>query len=801
MKYGRFSNDGREYVINRMDIPRPWINYLSNDHYCALVSHTGGGYSFYESSGYDRVLREYPGETLFGGRPGRYLYIQDLETGEHWSPNGNNISKFKAWECRHGLGYTKISTLRSEIECKITYFVPLHDNCEVWMVRLKNKSGQKRRLSAIPYVEWCLGNFSFDLIERSFANLFNEVTFEDGIIFTTKRYWDTPVARRRTSDRLYSLNPNLAWDKYAFMTANFPVDSFDCLKEKFIGLNHSWLEPIALKQSKLSNSLANGEELIGALKHNFELQPEEEKNFVVLVGIAFRKEEAKALASKYNSWEKTFAELERLKKHWETYLELVKVETPDKDFDLSVNIWNKYQALIIARWSRMDSAYIGGGSIFGFRDTCQDILSVLPVDLRWAKERTILVLKHQFQDGRCLHNWDPRTNLGTDSGHSDDHLWLVLAIINYLKESGDFSFLNELVKFYDGGPGTVYQHMIRAIEYALSMRSLEVGGFGISLMGAADWNDGLDQVGKEGIGESVMTTEFLCWMLQEVAEVAKFQGDEKLSKRYLAEYQDLKKKLNLLCWDGEWYIRAINDRREILGSSRCDEGKIYLNAQSWAVMSGVATGERAITCMDAVKEHLDTKYGPVLLAPAYSKPDANIGIITRFAPGTKENAAIFNHSVSWAIIAECILGRGERAYEYFKKTSFIERGKEPDIYKVEPYVYAEFVYGPDSVSFGQGSFTWTTGTAAWMWRVCLDWILGIRPGLTGLRIDPCIPPHWKGYKVRRCFRNSVYEITVKNPHQVSKGVKEVKIDGKRARSNLLPVFGDSRTHKVEVVMG
>ncbi len=709
--------------------------------------------------------------------------------------------EISSYECRHGQGYTKVSVTQNDIEGSITYFVPLHDNCELWMVRLKNKDKNRRKLSLFTYVEWCLGNYAFDLIERNFANLFNEISFEDNIFFATKRYWNLPVPRRRARDKLFSLNTNLAWDKFAFLTASFKVDGFDGLKEKFVGMYNSWLNPKGVVEGKCTNSLGDGEDIVGVLQHDFELEPEEEKKFVIILGVVFEKKDASGITQKFDTWEKAEIEFERLKRYWNHYIQSLIVETPDKDFDLQVNVWNKYQAWVIARWSRMDSYYIGGGSILGFRDTCQDIMGILPTNLRWAKERTILVIEHQFQDGSCLHNWDPRTNLSTKTGHSDDPLWLIITIINYLKESGNWSFLNELVKFYDAPPATVYSHMIKALDYALSMRSSELAGFGISLMGAADWNDGLDQVGKEGIGESIMTTEFLCWMLLEVAEVCRRNGDKEMMERYLSEYKRMKEKLNFLCWDGRWYIRATNDKGEILGSEKNEEGKIYINAQTWAVMSKVAEKERAIQCLDSVKEHLDTEYGPLMFAPAYKEPDPDIGIITRFSPGTKENAAIFNHTVCWAIVAECMIGRGDRAYEYFKKTSFIERGKEPDIYKVEPYVYAEFVYGPDSIDFGQGSFTWTTGTAAWMWRVCVDWILGVRPELDGLKIDPCIPSGWRKYRVRRQFRGSEYDIFVTNPHGICKGVQKIVVDGQDIKGNLLPVFTDGKVHKVEVVMG
>lgn len=799
-RYGRFSEDGKEYIIERVDIPKAWINYLSNEKYCAMLSHTGGGYSFYESSGYDRIIREYTGDTLYIDKPGRAIFVRDQDSGEYWTLNGHPVhGPSDNWQCRHGLGYSVVENEKNGIKASTLYFVPVDDPVETWIVSLTNTGSVPRKLSVFPCVEWCLGNYAFDLMERAFACLFNEPDYEDGVIFATKRFWNLPVARRRAGDRMFSSNTNLAWDKYAFMSTSYEPVGFEVLRENFYGRYRSWINPLTVEKGVCTNQIADGREVVGVLQGDMTLEPGETVEFTVNIGVAFEKHEATILAKKYHSLTRARAEFERLKGFWANYLEHVHIETPADSFNTSVNIWNKYQAWVIARWSRMDSYYIGGGSILGFRDTCQDIISMLPIDIHWSRQRTMLVTEHQFQDGSCLHNWDPRTNLCTKTGHSDDPLWLVMAIVNYVKESGEWGFLDELVRFYDGGPRSVYQHLLRGLDYSINMTSHEISGLGISLMGAGDWNDGLDQVGNDGIGESVMTTEFLCWMLKEVAEICSRRNDEKMARKYMTQYHKLKDRLNFLAWDGEWYIRATNDNREVIGSAQNAEGRIYINSQTWAVMSGVAEGERAITCMDSLKRHLDTRYGPLLLAPAYEDPNSSVGIITRFAPGTKENATVFCHTVAWTIIAECMLGRADQAFEYWRKTSFMERGENPDVYRAEPYVYAEFVYGPASPFFGEGSFTWTTGTAAWMWRACLDWIIGVRPHYDGLMIDPCVPG-WKEFSIRRQFRGAVYEIVIKNPNGVQKGVAEIKLDGKRIDGNTIPSLNQG-THYVEVLMG
>lgn len=791
MDYGHFSDDGKEYIITRPDTPVPWINYLFNNKYCALVSQTGGGYSFFMGSGYDRILRAFPGDMVQKDRPGRYIYIRDNDTGEYWSLNWQPVqANPDFWECRHGLGFTEIETRYDNITGKITYFVPRRDNLEVWKVKIKNAGKNKRNLSIFPFVEWCLSSYMPDLVERSFHNLFNDLRYEDGIILATKRYW--PLVSFESE-----MTPNLKWDKLAFMSANFRIDGYETVRSNFLGRYRDWQNPLAVEKGALTNTAGEGFDSVGVLQHNTELAAGEELSFQVIVGVSSHTGLVKEIVQKYCEEKTCEVELYRVKRHWEEYLDQLTVETPDKDFNLSANIWNKYQAWVTANWSRMASYYIGGGSMLGFRDTAQDILGILPNDILFAKNRTQAIIEHQFHDGGCIHNWDPLTNIGPRTNHSDDALWLVMCILNYLKETGDINFLNQTINYYDRGKDSVYNHMLRGIEYSLSKRSPRK----LSLMMAADWNDGLNFVGIHGKGESTMATEFLGWMLKEVSQLLYFIGEKNQAEKYEQEYRSLKERFNRYCWDGHWYWRATRDDGHLIGSHKNKEGKIHINAQTWAVMSGLATEERAAMCMDSLKSELDTEYGPCLFMPAYTEPDPHIGIITRFSPGTKENATIFNHPVSWAIIAECILKRADTAYSYWKKTSFITRGKKPEIYYAEPYVYAEYVYGPDHPNFGRGEFTWTTGTAAWMWRTCIDWILGIKPELEGLKIDPCIPKSWKGYKVKRNFRDAIYEITVKNPEKVSHGVLEIKADKKIIEGEILPNFSDEKVHKIEVLLG
>ena len=790
MSYGAFSEDGREYVMTRPDTPRPWVNYLTNGKYCAICSQTGGGHSFYETSGYNRITREYPQTVVLQDRPGRYVYLRDAETGDLWSANWQPMCGDKSgFEARHGIGYTVVSYSSHGIDSSITYFVPPRDDVEVWMVRLKNASDRPRKIQAFPFVKWDLANYAYNAVESSFSNLFNEAIFEDDIIFATTRFWNITTGGVG--------NPNARWDKWAFMTSSAPIAAFDCLDEEFMGMYRGFDNPKAVCEGQLTNSQGPGRDILAALQHDFEFEPGEEKQFVILVGAVFRKEDANGLRSRYDTWDEAERGLAEVNGYWESYLGRSMCETPSREFDISFNIWNKYQAWVTSRWSRMDSYYVGGSSIIGFRDSWQDMLAILPNDPDWARDRVIYMLEHQFPDGSTLHNWDPLTNIGVKTGHSDDPMWLVLGVIEYLKETGDLVFLDEAVRYYDSGSETVRQHVLRALDYTLAHMSER----GIPLIMAADWNDGLDYVGRQGRGETAMVAAHLAWMLREVAALMWFVGSDTQAQRYVEERDKLIRNINQHLWDGDWYIRGTRDDGEAFGSSRNIEGRIYLNAQSWMVLAGAAPRNRAVRCMNSVKKHLGTDYGPALFLPAYHEPDPKLGIISRFAPGTKENGTVFCHPTCWAIMAECILGRGQEAYDYWKEVSFMHRGKEPDLFKAEPYVYSEYVHGPDSKYYGQGEFSWTTGTAAWMWKVCLDWILGVRAEIRGLLVDPCIPPDWDGFQVSRRFRRATYEIEVTNPDHVPQGVKEIQVDGEPHASHLLPVFPAGETHQIEVVMG
>lgn len=783
-KYGYFSKDGLEYVIIRPDTPRPWINYLTNGLYCALVSQTGGGYSFVEEAGFNRILRERPGDVLLEDRPGRYIYVRDKERGKFWSVNWQPVCKKPSfWEARQGLGYTKIKSINLGIRTELVFFVPQKGSYEVWWLKVKNETSRTRHLSLFTYVEWCLGAYVPDLIDRPFDSFFNIGFFQKNILFATKSRWRRPDTTA------------LPWDKKAFITCNQQVEGFDCLRSAFQGPYHYLQNPQVVLRGRCTNSSGEGEELVGVLQKDLELKAGEEKELVFLLGVVREISEAQKILSYYQEEKSVSEEWKKVCQVWRSYLEKTWVETPDSAFNLSLNIWNKYQCWITSAFSEMDSFYIGGGGVFGFRDECQHIFGVLPQDPLLARDKLLLLLRHQFKDGSVAHNWRVVDNRAIVTEHSDDAQWLVMAILNFLKETGEWSFLEREVEFYDGGKSSVFTHLILALDYTLSHCSPR----NLPLHRTADWNDALSG-GKLGKGESMKVANMVCWNIRELLPLLEKLGKGKLREKYLGVYRRIKRVLNKECWDGEWYLRATEDDGTPLGSRRCREGKIFLNAQTWPVISGVADKRRGKKAMDAVKKHLDTPFGPCIFLPSFTHLNNALGIISQFVPGTKENGTIFHHPIAWAVIAECILGRGERAYTYWQKTNFVIRGQNPTFYKVEPYVYSEFCFGPENSRFGEGSFSWITGSSAWFYRACLDWILGVRPTFFGLLIDPCIPASWRSFWVKRTFRGGVYNIEVKNPRGVNKGIKRIRVEGKEISGQILPVLTEGE-YKIEVEMG
>ena len=785
MKYGHFSREGKEYVIVRPDTPTPWINYLSNNEYCAIVSNTAGGYSFHIDPLHRRILR-YRYNNLPADRPGRYLYIRDDETGKYWSPTWQPVlAELSTFECRHGLGYTKISSSHSSIRAEITFLVPLEDNLEIWMLTLKNASSETKKLTVFSYAEFCLWQAFNDLTDLQCSQGLAVAKYEDDAV----------------NYSLFDVSTG-----YAFFASNGTITGYDCDRERFIGPYRNEASPAAVERGRCFNSEAHGGNPIAATSNSVMLNPEEAKTIIFVLGVVEKKSDAKKCIQKYKEKSAVDAELQRLREHWDAYLSNLQAKTVDEEFNIMINVWNQYQCKTTFDWSRYVSFYETGiGRGMGFRDCNQDTLGVVHALPKKVRQRILDLTKNQFENGHVYHLYYPLTGEGGFPPYtkeqmkffSDDHLWLILSTSEYIKETGDMTILDENVNFVEGSNASLYDHLRRSIDFTIN----NMGKHGMPLLGTADWNDPQSLPGPNNAAESVWTAMLFHKVLLELAELCRECKREKDAQKFAALADKTKSHVNETAWDGDWYVRAYDDLGNPVGSSKRKEGKIYVNTQSWAVISQIAPKERGIQCMNSVKKHLNTEYGIMLLAPAYSRYYPEIGALTSYAPGLKENASIWSHANAWAILAECMLGRGDQAHEYYKKLAPPTKNRIAEIHQAEPYVYAQTIAGRDHPNFGLARQSWLTGTAAWMMKVATNWILGIRPQYHGLLVDPCIPTSWDNFMVTRHFRNAIYEIKVENPDHVSKGIKDVTVDGKKLKTSLLPSFADGKKHTVKITMG
>ncbi len=787
MDYGYFIEKEKEYAITRYDTTLPWINYLSNGKYCALMSHLGGGYSFFEDPRYQRITR-YRYNNVPMDRPGKYIYIRDKDSGSYWTPTWQPVGKKpEQWECRHGLGYTKIISVNEGISSQVLYFVPPEDDLEIWMITLHNLGGEKRKLHLFPYVEFALFDAVGEFMSHPNLHYFSMADFvkQDNAI-----YYDFFMPRRT------------AGMAKVFFSMSEKAEGYDCDREEFIGLYRSENNPLAVEEGKSRNSRLIGGNAVGSLHSSIELAPDEEKTIFVILGITKdSKESAVKYIEKYSSSEKIDKALQLLKQNWQNYLNKIQIKTPDSDTNNMINVWNQYQCKVAFDWSRYASYFhTGTGRGIGFRDTSQDTLGVMHSIPQETKKKIKLLAQNMYEDGHSYHLFFPTVGKGDPTRYSDDHLWIINAVSNYIKETGNLSIIEDEAPYIEGrSRGTIYQHMTRAIEYTLR----NTGPHNLPRMFYADWNDCLNDVDKEGRGESVWTAFQLHLVVKQLEEIAELSGKLEDKKRFHRIAEEVKDTVNKVAWDGEWYIRAFTDEGKPLGSKDNQEGKIYLNAQSWAVFSGVATKERAKICMDSVKKFLNTENGLKLFHPAYRLFPKGVGSLLNYPPGLKENAGIFCHANTWAIIGEAMLGRGDNAYQYYTQIlpPRVSRKVGNELYRVEPYVYNQFIFGPDHPKHGRASHSWLTGTAVWTFRAFVDWILGIKPTYEGLLIDPCLPTNWTGYDAEREFRGVRYKIKVKKAKGISKGISKIILDKKEElESNILPLLKNGSTHQVEVYM-
>lgn len=810
MKYGYFDDVNREYVITTPKTPYPWINYLGNKDFFGIISNTGGGYCFYKDAKLRRITR-YRYNNMPIDNNGRYYYIND--GGDVWCPGWMPVkNELSFYECRQGLGYTSIAGERNEIKVKSTMFVPLDCNCEIHCLKIKNESGYKKDVKLFSFMEFCLWDALDDMtnFQRNLST--GEVEIEGPVI-----YHKTEYRERR--------------NHYSFFSVNTSIDGFDTDRESFLGRFNGPESPEAVYNGHCTNSEASGWSPIGSHCINISLEPGAEKEFIFILGYVenpddekwespgvINKSRAKEMIDRFKTSEDVEEALCQLKSYWDELLSHYTLTSGEDKLDRMVNIWNPYQCMVTFNLSRSASYFESGtGRGMGFRDSNQDLLGFVHMIPERARERIIDLASTQFDDGSAYHQYQPLTKRGNNnvgSGFNDDPLWLILAVCAYIKETGDFSILYEAVPFDNNADKCLplFEHLKASFDHCIN----NLGPHGLPLIGRADWNDCLNlncfskepgesfQIceNKDGkTAESVLIAGMFVYIGNEYARLCETWGKPGEALRARGHVDNIKNTVLKHGYDGEWFLRAYDDFGDKVGSHENSEGRIFIEPQGFCVMAGIGVEEGfAGRALDSVKEHLDTKYGIVLNNPPYTKYYINLGEISSYPPGYKENAGIFCHNNPWIMCAETVLGRGDRAFELYRKICPSYTEDISDIHKMEPYAYAQMVAGKDAQNFGEAKNSWLTGTAAWNYEAISQWILGIEPDYSGLKIDPCIPKEWKGFKIGRKFRKSIYDITVKNEYHVSKGVKEVIVDGVRLTSNIIPPYEDGKTHEVIVIM-
>lgn len=828
MRYGHFDDDASEYVIDDVCLPGSWINYLGVENWCAIVNQHAGGYAFFGSPERGRVTRFRP-NAVPKDSPGHWVYLRDDETGDYWSatwqPVGKPIDQ-AVYKTRHGLSYSVFEGQYDGVATSQTLFVPLGDDAEIWDVTVTNHSGRPRLISLFGYCE-----FSFHFVPTDNQNLQMSLyatgaSYEDGIIEEVQHY--EPATRH-------------------FFTATRPDDGFDTSREAFIGVWGTESAPAAVVQGRCSNSQLTTQNHVGALRHQLALAPGQSLRLAYILGRGPRQVGA-ALRDKYQSADALDQALAGLAAYWAAKRAAFALSTPNAAMNSLIGAWTLYQAETCLTWSRFASfVEVGGRTGLGFRDTAQDAYSLAHTNPDKTLQRLAELLAGQMSPGFGLHLFEPqpdrpaapqatvvpgepRSRLhGLADVCSDDHLWLVPSVVEWVKETGRFELFDEIVPFADSGclaservgllgeaaprfdprPATVYEHLRRAVEFSAG----QVADNGIAKGLRADWNDCLNLGG----GQSSLVTFLQIWAARALAEAsaALIERGADLSAdlmRWHEIAEAAQRAAQNHLWDGHWYIRGLTADGTRIGSARSGEGQIFLEHMPWAVISGAAGRGRGRQALDAVHEHLASPFGVHLMGPSFTAVDDSIGFITRVYPGVKENGAVFSHPNAWLVMAETMLGRGQMAMRYYDALAPYWQNDDAQTRRAEPYVYAQFTYGRDHQLCGRAENPWLTGTAGWMYTAASKYILGVRPGFHDLVIDPCIPPDWDGFTVRRTWRGSHYDIVVRNPAHVSCGVGAVKTTGDQRAEMVedqlrgrpvavVPQIAPGRTIRVEVSLG
>lgn len=811
MKFGYFDDQHKEYVITTPKTPLPWINYLGNREFFSLISNTCGGYTFYRDARLLRLTR-YRYNDVPCDTNGKYFYIKDGDCiwNPGWQPTKTDLDFY---ECCHGLGYSRFTGKKKNLQASVLFFVPLEDNCEIQWLHLKNDGDAPKTFSLFSYVEWCLWNADDDMKNFQRNLSIGEVEIEGSVI-----YHKTEYRERR--------------DHFAFYGVNAPIDGFDTSRDAFLGAYRGNDHPQVVEKGACSNSVASGWSPIACHQIDLTLAPGQEKSLIFVLGYAentlaekwsapgiINKKPAKEILAKYQTDAQVEQALSALAAYWEDLLSKYHVTSSNEKVDRMVNIWNQYQCMVTFNMSRSASYYESGiGRGMGFRDSCQDLLGFVHLIPERARERILDIAATQFIDGSAYHQYQPLTKKGNSdigSGFNDDPLWLIAGTDAYIRETGDFSILDEAVPFDNDVSlaAPLMEHLHRSFDYIVNHK----GPHGLPLIGRADWNDCLNlncfsaHPGEsfqtfgpsEGpVAESVFIAAMFVKYGNAYAKLCRLTGNTSEATRAEKEVAKIYDAILKDGWDGKWFLRAYDAHGQKVGSHECEEGQIYIETQGFCPLAGVGVKEGlAKEALDSVKERLDTKYGIVLLQPAYTRYHLELGEITSYPPGYKENAGIFCHNNPWVSISETVIGRGDRAFEIYQKTcpAYVEEFSE--IHRTEPYVYSQMIAGRDAVFFGEAKNSWLTGTAAWTFVNISQHILGLLPTHEGLSVDPCIPHDFGDFELTRKFREGTYHIQVRNPKQVEKGVVSLRVDGQEIAGNVIPYVRGKKEYQVEVTLG
>lgn len=809
--YGHFDDANREYVITRPDTPLPWLNYLGQEDFFGVCTNTGGGYTFWKDAKLRRLTR-YRYNDMPMDPNGRYLYVRDGDTV--WNPGWKPTkTKLDSYECRHGLGYSIITGEKDGVEVELCLFVPPGETLEIWKTTVRNKSGKAKDLTLFSFVEFCLYEALNDMTNYQRNYSIGEVEVEGAAI-----YHKTEYRERR--------------NHYTLFGCTREINGFDISRDDFVGVHNGLNDAQVPLSGQSTSSEYCGWNPVGSHQINLKLAAGEETSFAFILAYVdqgdlpkfeaptvLNKEKGRAIMAKYADIDVVDEAFSKVRKSWDKHLDKVAVDCPNEHLQRMVNAWNPAQCMATFNLSRSASGYETGiGRGMGYRDSNQDLLGFMHMIPERARERILDIAATQLSDGTCYHQYQPLTKKGNaeiGGDFYDDHLWLVLSTCAYIKETGDVSLLDEKVGYADIEEkiATIRDHLELSIAYTLR----NCGPHKLPLIGHADWNDCLNlncfstepnesfQTAGDVDGsnaESVMIAGLFLYAARELAGLYTWMGLGEDAARIQANYDDMLNTVEEEAWDGEWYTRAFDANGNPVGSKVCDEGKIYIESQGWCVLGGAgANNGRAKKALESVDKYLYSPDGIILQQPPYTEYHLELGEVTSYPPGFKENAGIFSHNNTWVHLGLCLLGQGDKALEYYLSICPSAKQDQIDIYRAEPYVYAQMTAGRDAPTPGEAKNSWLTGTAAWSFVVAVQGILGIQPGYDGLVIDPCISKDWKIYSVTRQFRGAEYQITVENPNGVCKGVKSMTVDGVAIEGNTIPLAQEGSTIKVNVTLG